>query len=75
MSGALAVPAAVAPPMVLVPTPPEPPGGRWWHRLAGALGDVAVLLLFSVLFPFAILALGTPIALLVWVLIEVMDRL
>jgi hypothetical protein len=59
--------------MVLVAAPPEVAAG-WWRPLAGALSDVALMLLLGVLLPVAILAMGTPIALLVLVLIEVVNR-
>jgi hypothetical protein len=42
--------------------------------VAGAIGDVALVLLLGVLLPVAILTIGTPIALLVLVLIEVVNR-
>jgi hypothetical protein len=64
---------AAAPPMVLVPAPPEPAEPRW-RALAGALGDAALVLLLGVLFPIAILAVGTPIALVVRALIEILQR-
>jgi hypothetical protein len=60
--------------MVLVPAQPEDAGGRWRGKLAETLGDVGLVLLFVALLPFAILAVGTPIALLVLVLIEVVNR-
>ena len=60
--------------MVLVPGPPEETGGRRWRRLAGILDDVGLVLLLGVLFPFAILAIGAPIALVVLALIEIVNR-
>ena len=60
--------------MVLVPAQPEVVGGRWRRKLAETLGDVGLVFLFGVLLPIAILAVGTPIALLVLVLIEVVNR-
>jgi hypothetical protein len=61
--------------MVLVPAQPEVAGRRWRRsKLAETLGDVGLVLLFGALLPFAILAVGTPIALLVLVLIEVVNR-
>jgi len=58
--------------MVLVAAPPAVAEG-WWRPLAGALSDVALVLLLGALLPVAILAIGTPIALLVLVLIEIVN--
>jgi hypothetical protein len=60
--------------MVLVAAPPQVAAG-WWRPLAGALSDIALMFLLAVLVPVAILAIGTPIALLVLALIEVVNRL
>ena len=59
--------------MVLVAAPPEVAAG-WWRPLAGAVSDVAQVLLVGVLVPVAILAIGTPVALLVLALIEIVNR-
>ena len=64
---------AAAPPMVLVPAPPEIPAGRW-SQLMGMLRDAVMVLLLGAAFPFAILAVGTPIALVVLVLIKIAQR-
>jgi len=61
--------------MVLVAAPPQVAAAGWWRPLAGALSDIAGVLLLAVLLPVAILAIGTPIALLVLALIEVVNRL
>jgi hypothetical protein len=61
--------------MVLVAALPDVAGSRWWRPLAGAVGDVALVLLLGALLPVAILAIGTPIALTVLVLIELVNRL
>jgi hypothetical protein len=65
---------AAAPPMVLVPAPPEIPAGRW-RQLIGVLRDAVMVLLLGAAFPFAILAVGTPIALVVLALIKIAQRL
>jgi len=62
-----------SPPMVLVDSPFDVPR-RWWHHSAVVLGDVGLCLVIGVLFPFAILAVGTPIALVVLALREVINR-
>jgi hypothetical protein len=59
--------------MVLVPAPPQIPAGRW-RQLTGVLGDAVIVLLLGVALPFAILAVGTPIALVVLVLIKIVER-
>ena len=64
---------AAAPPMVLVAAPPEIAAGRW-RQLIGVLGDAVTVLLLGAAFPFAILAVGTPIALVVLVLIKIAQR-
>ena len=56
--------------MVLVAATPERSGGRR-RQLAGGLSDVALGLLLGSLFPFAILAIGAPVVLLVRLLIEI----
>jgi hypothetical protein len=62
-----------SPPMVLVGAPSDVPL-RWWHHSAVVLGDVGLCLVIGVLFPFAILAVGTPLALVVLALIEIINR-
>ena len=64
---------AAAPPMVLVPAPPEIPAGHW-RQLISVLGDAVLVLLLGAAFPFAILAVGTPIALVLLVLIKIVER-
>ena len=59
--------------MVLVPAAPEVPAGRW-RQLIGVFGDAVLVLLLGAAFPFAILAVGTPIALVVLVLIKIAQR-
>lgn len=59
--------------MVLVSAPPEVRGGRRRRRLTGILGDVALALLLGSLFPFAILAVGLPIVLVLRLLIEIVS--
>jgi hypothetical protein len=73
VSRRIAAAAGISPPMVLVDSPSDGPL-RWWHRSAVVLGDVGLCLAIGVLFPFAILAIGTPIALVVLALIEVINR-
>ena len=62
-----------SPPMVRVDSEPDV-SLRWWHQSAVVLGDVGLCLVLGVLFPFAILAVGMPIALLVLALIELINR-
>lgn len=59
--------------MVLVAPPLEVTGGRWRRRLAGGLGDIALALLLGALFPFVILAIGAPVALLLRGLVELVN--
>jgi hypothetical protein len=59
--------------MVLVSSQPDVPP-RWWHRAAVVLSDVGLGLAIVVLFPFAILVVGTPVALAVLALIELINR-
>lgn len=56
--------------MVLVAAPPVVSGGRRRRWLTGVIGDVALALLLGSLFPFAILAIGAPVVLLVRLLLE-----
>ena len=71
--GRIAAAPGTSPPMVLVDSPSDVPL-RWWHNSAVVLGDLGLCLVIGVLFPFAILAVGTPIALVVLALSEVIDR-
>jgi hypothetical protein len=64
---------AASPPLVLAPAPPALPNGRW-HRLLGVLKDAVLVLLVGGAFPFAILAVGAPIALVLLVLIKIAER-
>jgi hypothetical protein len=73
VSRRLAAVSGTSPPMVLVASQPDVPP-RWWHRPAVVLSDLGLGLVIGALLPFAILIVGTPVALVVRALIELMNR-
>jgi hypothetical protein len=73
VSRRLAAVSGTSPPMVLVASQPDVPP-RWWQRPAVVLSDLGLGLVIGALLPFAILIVGTPVALVVRALIELMNR-
>jgi hypothetical protein len=73
----IAVPATsiAAPAMVRVDEPVEGSAKRRSHQVVEFVKDAVLLLLIGALVPIAILVVGTPIALLVRVMIEIVKRL
>ena len=76
LRSALRLPRNAAPPPATI-TPAAPgavvAGGRGW-QVIGWLEDAGLLLLLALAFPLAILVVGTPVALLVRLLLEIVRR-
>ena len=60
--------------MTALPLPPHGKSGGRFGSALGALGNGAILLLAVLLFPLVIILVGTPVALLVRALLEVVHR-
>lgn len=60
--------------MTALPLPPHGKNGGRLGSALGALGNGAILLLAVLLFPLVIILVGTPVALLVRALLEVVHR-
>lgn len=60
--------------MTTLPLPPHGKNGGRLSAALGALGDGAILLLAVLLLPLVIILVGAPVALLVRLLLEVVQR-
>jgi hypothetical protein len=52
-----------------------PAGYRSLGRFGAALNDAMLLLVVVLLFPFVIVLIGAPIALIAWIIVEIAQRL